>query len=86
MLHQGEKRKIGVLRRPKNTRLSLPCSRVSSLLLCVYCLIPCVILGEIGGMRAFEAQTVLRSDDHHKASIYCLAFSPDSALIATGEA
>lgn len=50
----------------------------------------CVNLGaavvdEKGGLRVLPSREVLRRDALHRGSIYCLGFSPDSSLIATGE-
>lgn len=38
-----------------------------------------------GGLPMWSSEEVLRRDNLHRGSIYCLAFSPDSALLATGE-
>lgn len=41
--------------------------------------------GERDGLQAWSSEEVLRRDNLHRGSIYCLAFSPDSTVLATGE-
>lgn len=41
--------------------------------------------GDGGGLQMWQPEEVLRRDNLHRGSIYCLAFSPDSTLLATGE-
>ena len=34
--------------------------------------------------QTFQASVLFKRTKHHKGSIYCMAWSPDGALIATG--
>lgn len=43
------------------------------------------VVDEDSGIQFLQSQDVLLRDNLHRGSIYCLAFSPDSSIIATGK-
>lgn len=43
------------------------------------------VMDSDSGIQVWSSKEVLKRDNLHRGSIYCLAFSPDSSLLATGE-